>query len=86
MRGLPGEGPAARSTDESACQFRASADAEYRLDGVIVELSTVECFKCSGSGGVLTHDALGVDPQKHVHAVPCPLGYLGRRNARVEPH
>jgi hypothetical protein len=65
---------------------RASADAEYRLDGVIVELSTVECFKCSGSGGVLTHDALGVDPQKHVHAVPCPLGYLGRRNARVEPH
>ncbi|GGO30807.1 hypothetical protein GCM10010116_61680 [Microbispora rosea subsp. aerata] len=29
---------------------RASADAEYRLDGVIVELSTVECFECSGSG------------------------------------
>jgi len=29
---------------------RASADAEYRLDGVILKLSTVTCFECSGSG------------------------------------
>lgn len=29
---------------------RASVDAEYRLDGVIVQLSTVKCFECSGSG------------------------------------
>src|SRR5262249_50714507 len=34
---------------------------------------------------VLAHDALGVDPQQHVHAVPSPLGYLGRIDAAIEP-
>src|SRR5262249_34925329 len=34
---------------------------------------------------VLAHDALGVDPQQHVHAVPGPLGYLSRVDAAVEP-
>src|SRR5215813_10031404 len=34
---------------------------------------------------VLAHNALGVDPQQHVHAVPGPLGYLGRVDAAVEP-
>src|SRR5215471_8439918 len=34
---------------------------------------------------VLAHDALGVDPQRHVHAVPGPLGYLGRVDAAIEP-
>jgi hypothetical protein len=34
---------------------------------------------------VLAHDALGVDPQQHVDAVPGPLGHLGRIHAAVEP-
>src|SRR5215470_726113 len=34
---------------------------------------------------VLAYDAFGVDPQEHVHAVPGPLGYLGRVDAAVEP-
>jgi hypothetical protein len=34
---------------------------------------------------VLAHDALGIDPQQHVHAVPGPLGYLGRVDAAVQP-
>ena len=29
---------------------------------------------------VLAHDALGVDPQEDVHAVPSPLGYLSARD------
>jgi hypothetical protein len=34
---------------------------------------------------VLAHDALGVDPQQHVHAVPGPLRHLGGVDAAVEP-
>src|SRR6266567_157807 len=34
---------------------------------------------------VLAYDALGVDPQQHVDAVPGPLGHLGRVDAAVEP-
>ena len=34
---------------------------------------------------VLAHNALGVDPQQHVHAVPSPLRHLGRVHAAVEP-
>ena len=34
---------------------------------------------------VLAHDALGVDPQEHVHAVPGPLGHLGGVDAAVQP-
>jgi hypothetical protein len=32
---------------------------------------------------VLAHDALGVNPQQHVHAVPCPLRHLGGVDAAV---
>src|SRR5215467_3715714 len=34
---------------------------------------------------VLAYDALGVDPQQHVDAVPGPLRHLGRVDAAVEP-
>ena len=34
---------------------------------------------------VLARDALGVDAQQHVHAVPGPLGHLGGIDAAVEP-
>ena len=34
---------------------------------------------------VLAHDALGVDPQEDVHAVPGPFRHLGRVDAAVEP-
>jgi len=34
---------------------------------------------------VLAHDALGVDPQQHVHAVPGPLRHLSGVDAAVEP-
>ena len=34
---------------------------------------------------VLAHDALGVDPQEHVHAVAGPLGYLRGLDASVQP-
>jgi hypothetical protein len=34
---------------------------------------------------VLAHDALGVDPQQHVDAVPGPLRHLGGIDAAVEP-
>jgi hypothetical protein len=34
---------------------------------------------------VLADDALGVDPQQHVDAVPSPLRHLGRVHAAIEP-
>jgi len=34
---------------------------------------------------VVTDDALGVDPQQHIHAAPGPFGDLGRADAAVEP-
>jgi hypothetical protein len=34
---------------------------------------------------ILAHHAPGIDPQEHIHAVPRPLGYLGRVDAAVEP-
>jgi hypothetical protein len=34
---------------------------------------------------VLAYNALGVDAQQHVDAVPGPLGHLGRVDATVEP-
>jgi len=34
---------------------------------------------------VVAHDALGVDAQQHVHAVPGPLGHLGGIDAAVQP-
>ncbi len=34
---------------------------------------------------VLARDALGVDPQQHVHAVTGPLRYLGGVDAAVQP-
>ncbi len=34
---------------------------------------------------VLPHEALGADAEQHVYAVPCPFGYLGRRDSAVEP-
>ena len=34
---------------------------------------------------VLADDALGVDPQQDVHAVPGPFGDLGGIDASVEP-
>jgi hypothetical protein len=34
---------------------------------------------------LLAGDALGVDPQQHVHAVPRPFGNLRSRNSGVEP-
>jgi hypothetical protein len=34
---------------------------------------------------VLADDALGVDAQRDVHAVPGPLGYLGGVDATVQP-
>ena len=34
---------------------------------------------------ILAHDALGVDPQEDVHAVPGPFRHLGRVDAAVEP-
>lgn len=36
-------------------------------------------------GLVLAENALGVDPQQHVHAVAGPLGDLGSCDAGVEP-
>jgi hypothetical protein len=33
----------------------------------------------------VAHDALGVDAQQHVHAVPGPLGHLGGIDAAVQP-
>ena len=34
---------------------------------------------------VLARDALGVDAQQYVHAVPGPFGYLGGVDAAVQP-
>jgi len=34
---------------------------------------------------VLAIDALGVDPEEGIHAVPGPLGGLGRRDPGIQP-
>src|SRR5215813_756798 len=42
-------------------------------------------FDAARGLAVLAGDALGVDTQQHVHAVPCPFGDLGSGYSGVEP-
>ena len=57
----------------NTCQnFGLSGLAQGFVDAVLGEL-------------VLAHDALGVDAQQYVHAVPGPLGHLGGVDAAVQP-
>jgi len=45
-----------------------------------------QCFADPALGEfVLAHDALGVDPQQHVHPVPCPLRHLSGVDTAVQP-
>jgi hypothetical protein len=57
-----------------------------RSPGSLVALLSSGRFEDAPFGLVLLpRDALGVDPEQHVHAVTCPLGDLRRGDPGVEP-
>jgi hypothetical protein len=58
---------------------------EPALDRLLVVPGAGGFFDAAPGFGLLPGDALGVDPQQHVHAVARPLGDLGRGHPRVQP-
>jgi hypothetical protein len=67
----------------SLCPIRAQVQDRQRVAAVSV---LPQCFADPALRQfVLADDAFGIDPQQYVHAVPGPLGNLGRVDAAVEP-
>ena len=67
----------------SLCPIRAQVQDRLRVAAISV---LAQRFADPALGElVLAHNALGVDPQQHVHAVPRPFRHLGWVHAAVEP-
>jgi hypothetical protein len=64
---------------------RPVAVALGRCGFVVLAGVTKGVLDASLGDGVLAVEALRVDLEQDGHAVPGPLGYLGRRDAAVEP-
>src|SRR5215471_19607023 len=72
--------PSRSRPDTTAC-----CNAPGLADGLAISVMAQGFVDAALGEFVLARDALGVDAQQHVHAVPGPFGHLGGIDAAVQP-